>query len=206
MTMQLGHRGNSTHRSKAFVTKTKDAFGSMIKAFKSLEIIPSSRSSAFKPLPASNEDDDDLFHPSPPFVRRFASTSQLSGSSGSTAVASVASRQTHKTDSTATEYSDCLDRTNKFAQVRVPASASHSIANRKDVFSLSIQQESDDEHPTEHFDDEDDDDDEILLIRSKRRQQTRTGFLTSIPHNPFGAFLSQPGYKQPYTFPSTRRS
>ncbi|KAG8931099.1 hypothetical protein FRC01_001859, partial [Tulasnella sp. 417] len=51
---------------------------------------------------------------------------------------------------------------------------------------------------------EDDDEDEgVIFMRSKR---VNSGLVTSLPRNPYAAFLSQPLYKPAYSFPTARRS
>ncbi|KAG8959812.1 hypothetical protein FRC00_001220 [Tulasnella sp. 408] len=210
--MHLGRRANSTSRAKSFVNKTKDAFGSIIKTFKSLEIIlewlayspfasmslqHSSSSSAFKRLPAStNDDDDDLPYPSPPFARAYATASQRSGSTCSIAAASISSRYTYRTNTTAGD--------NFLDEVIVRKLVPRSLFDQKNKTTFTIEAEFDEDYLSQESDHEDGEDDEVLLIRSKRGRATQTGFATSLPHNQYSTFLSQSLYKQPYVFP--RRS
>ncbi|KAG8917778.1 hypothetical protein FRC01_002214 [Tulasnella sp. 417] len=185
--MQRQYRANSTVRAKALVSKTKGAICSMFQAIKSLEIIPHSRSSAFKPLPApSNEEEDEIFRPSPSFGRRFTSTCQLSRSTSSTAFTTISSRYTYKTNTTETLDGDEL------ARVIVRGSALQFPVKQKYTPAFSIELESDDDYPSNQWEGEDDED-QALLIRSKHTELTQAGFAASPP-----AFLSQTLYKQPY--------
>ncbi|KAG8917243.1 hypothetical protein FRC01_002586 [Tulasnella sp. 417] len=189
--MRHQYRANSTVRATALVSRTKGAIGSMFKAIKSLEILPHSRSSAFKPVPAfSNEEEDEIFRPSPSFTRRFTSTSRSSRSTSSTAVTTISSHYTYKTNTTAT-----LD-VDELAQVIVKGSVLQPSVKQEYTPSFSIDLESDDDYPSDQWEGEDDED-QALLIRSDHAELTRAGFATSLPHNPYAAFLSQPLYKQP---------
>ncbi|KAG8924177.1 hypothetical protein FRC01_011841 [Tulasnella sp. 417] len=195
--MQRQYRANSSFRAKALVAKTKGAIGSMFKAIKSLEITSPSRKSTFKPLPASTSDEEDeVFRPSPTFARRSTSTSQCSRSTGSTTVTTISSRYTYKSNTTAASDSDHLDG-DELAQVIVRRSAGQSPVKQEYTPLFSIELESDDDYPCEEWDGEDDEA-QVPLIRSKRGEITQAGFITSLPHNPYASFLSQPLYKQPY--------
>ncbi|KAG8950952.1 hypothetical protein FRC04_007016 [Tulasnella sp. 424] len=213
MTLQLQRRSSSSVRAKSLVAKTKDFVGSMVKAFKPLDIkiqLPLTTSS-LETLPAPADEPEpepefEFFYPSPPFTRRFTSTSQLSGSTGSTALASIFSGQTYQTNVTVAQDTECSE------EAAGIASQTPSSQEGEDSLSTRVQHGLGDDGLNERFfdggdgEDDEDEDDGVLLMRSKRSEPTRACFVTSLPRIPYAAFLSQPLYKQPYVFPTARPS
>lgn len=53
---------------------------------------------------------------------------------------------------------------------------------------------------------EDDVDEGALFMRAKRTKPFQSCSATSLPRNPYAAFLSQPLYKPSYIFPTARRT
>ncbi|KAG8949728.1 hypothetical protein FRC04_008268 [Tulasnella sp. 424] len=229
--MQLKRQANSTARGKALVAKTKEVLSSITKIFNYSEIEPCSvppRAPSATP-PASfdgePEPESELFYPLPPFTRTFTSGSQLSGStkSTSTAASSIFSCHTYQTTNTAAGeekelYSGKDDTTTTIeeaanadiVQTSLGLVLPHitSCGNEQVQSSTSLMEWSNDgEHSEASSENEEEDDDEgALFMRAKRTKPFRSYPTTSLPRNPYAAFLSQPLYKPSYIFPTARRT
>ncbi|KAG8900070.1 hypothetical protein FRC01_010274 [Tulasnella sp. 417] len=223
--MQLKRQTNSTARPRTLVDRTKSLFCAITSAIKypepkvtfslsgvngrlsrleSLILAPSFAPPAFEvesPALADGESDREpaLCYPTPPFARRFTSSShwQHAGSTKSTTSttnSSVFSRHTYQTATTVAGEGKELSLEKGDGIVAAEGDVEVGVGASGDESSPELSSE------------DDDDDEGVFFIRSKRVKPLQPGFVTSLPRNPYAAFLSQPLYKPPYIFPTARRS
>ncbi|KAG8924176.1 hypothetical protein FRC01_011840 [Tulasnella sp. 417] len=191
--------------TKALAAKTKRVLGVVSRVFKHPEDKTSFRH-VLNILPSSaGELEFEELYPGP-FARPYTSTSQFSGSTGSTPRSSVLfSRQASQTTITVPEPKQNWEKTTATSPVEARAPNSQVTGGRNKGPIISILEEEEDDGRDGPWGEDDSDEDEMLCMRHKRRAPYN-GLATSLAHNPYAAFLTQPSYKSPYLFPKVHRS
>ncbi|KAG8915968.1 hypothetical protein FRC01_003458 [Tulasnella sp. 417] len=224
--MQLKRQANSTTRAKTFVDKTKGLFGAITNSIKSSEhkapsFAPLASEEAACALTDSESDRESaLPYPTPPFARRFTTSSQHSGSTKSTtstSTSSIFSRFTYQTVATEAGEGDgsCLEKCDETVAVKEDMGAGatqdpyiftrfNEPARGPSFPALQADSDDDESYSGRPSEGEEDDDEGVIFIHSKRVKQP--AFATSLTRNPYASFLSQASYKPPYIFPTIRRS
>ncbi|KAG8950953.1 hypothetical protein FRC04_007017 [Tulasnella sp. 424] len=194
---------SSPARRKTLVAKTRKVIGVVTKVFKHAETDKPLFTHALEVAATFTEElESELFYPAP-FSRTFTSASQLSDSTGSTPRSSMLfSRQTSQTIIAVPEPKMCPE---KAPQGGTTAPTSQPISNRNKNPFISILEEEENDC-IDPLDYQDSDDDEVLYMRCRRGTPHLNSFATSLPYDPYAAFLSHPSYKPPYTFPTLHRS